>query len=109
MHDIVSRLLVVTGTMNLPNGVMSHELLELMNQITFYAHDSYFLLHFWVHLMVSKTIEFICGTDKVQHKFDKYSHDNHVKYHITKNTLIESSIMSLFVGSYPKVKYEQII
>jgi hypothetical protein len=35
MHDIVSRLLVVTGTTNIPNGVISHELLKLMNQITF--------------------------------------------------------------------------
>jgi hypothetical protein len=35
MHDIVSRLLVVTGTTNLLNGVISHELMELMNQITF--------------------------------------------------------------------------
>jgi hypothetical protein len=35
MHDIVSRLPVVTGTTNLPNGVISHDLLELMNQITF--------------------------------------------------------------------------
>jgi hypothetical protein len=35
MHDIVSRLPVVTGTMNLPNGGISHELLELMNQINF--------------------------------------------------------------------------
>jgi hypothetical protein len=35
MHDIVSRLLVVTETTNLPNGVICHELLELMNQITF--------------------------------------------------------------------------
>jgi hypothetical protein len=35
MHDIVSRLQVVTRTTNLPNGVISHELLELMNQITF--------------------------------------------------------------------------
>jgi hypothetical protein len=35
MHDIVSRLLVVTGTTDHPNGVISHKLLELMNQITF--------------------------------------------------------------------------
>jgi hypothetical protein len=35
MHDIVSRLPVVMGTMNLLNGVISHELLELMIQITF--------------------------------------------------------------------------
>jgi hypothetical protein len=35
MHDIVSRLPVVMGTINLPNGVISHRLLELMNQITF--------------------------------------------------------------------------
>jgi hypothetical protein len=35
MHDIVSRLPVATGTMNLPNGVISRKLLELMNQITF--------------------------------------------------------------------------
>jgi hypothetical protein len=34
MHDIVLRLPVVTGTTNLSNGV-SHELLELMSQITF--------------------------------------------------------------------------
>jgi hypothetical protein len=36
--------------------------------------------------MVSKTIEVICGTDKAQHKFDKYSHDNHAQDPITKNT-----------------------
>jgi hypothetical protein len=36
--------------------------------------------------MVSKTIKLICGTHKVQHKFDKYSHDNHVEDPITKNT-----------------------
>jgi hypothetical protein len=36
--------------------------------------------------MVSKTIKLICGTDKVQHKFDEYSHDNHAEDHITKNT-----------------------
>jgi hypothetical protein len=35
IQDIVSRLSVVTGTMNLSNGVISHGLLELMNQITF--------------------------------------------------------------------------
>jgi hypothetical protein len=35
MHDIVSRLPVVTGTTNRPNGVISPDLLELMNQITF--------------------------------------------------------------------------
>jgi hypothetical protein len=35
MHDIVSWLPVVTGTMNLPNDVISHGLLKLMNQITF--------------------------------------------------------------------------
>jgi hypothetical protein len=37
MHDIISRLQVVMGTMNLPNGVISHGLLELMNQITFWC------------------------------------------------------------------------
>jgi hypothetical protein len=36
--------------------------------------------------MVSKTIELICGTDKVQHEFDKYSHDNHATDPIIKNT-----------------------
>jgi hypothetical protein len=59
--------------------------------------------------MVSKTIELICGTDKVQDKFDKYSPDNHVEDPITKNTWIEISIMSSFVGSYPKCKYDPII
>jgi hypothetical protein len=59
--------------------------------------------------MVSKTIERICGTDKVQHKFDKYSHGNHTKDPIIKNTWIETSIMSSFVGSYPKGNYELII
>jgi hypothetical protein len=34
MHDIVSRLPVVTGTMNLPNGAISHGFLEFINQIT---------------------------------------------------------------------------
>jgi hypothetical protein len=34
MHDIVSRLPVVTETRNLPNGVIFHGLLELINQIT---------------------------------------------------------------------------
>jgi hypothetical protein len=59
--------------------------------------------------MVSKTIKLICGTDKVQHKFDEYSHDNHAEDHITKNTWIEISIMSSFVGSYQKGNIEQII
>jgi hypothetical protein len=36
--------------------------------------------------MVSKTIELSFGIDKVQHKFDKYSHDNHAEDPITKNT-----------------------
>jgi hypothetical protein len=36
--------------------------------------------------MVSKTIKFICGTNKVQHKFDKYTYDNHAEDPITKNT-----------------------
>jgi hypothetical protein len=36
--------------------------------------------------MVSKTIKLIYGTDKVQHKFDKYSHDNHAEDPIKKNT-----------------------
>jgi hypothetical protein len=35
MHDTVSRLSVVMGTIDLPNGVISHKLLEIMNQITF--------------------------------------------------------------------------
>jgi hypothetical protein len=35
MYNIVSKLQVVTGTTNLPNGVISHELLELMNRITY--------------------------------------------------------------------------
>jgi hypothetical protein len=52
--------------------------------------------------MVSKTIKLICGTHKVQHKFDKYSHDNHVEDPITKNTWIETSNMSSFAGIYPK-------
>jgi hypothetical protein len=59
--------------------------------------------------MVSKTIELICGTDKIQHKFDKYSHDNHAEDPITKNIWIKTSIISSFVGSYPKGKYEEII
>jgi hypothetical protein len=37
MHDIVSRLPVVTGTTNLPNGVISHGLLELMKFILLIA------------------------------------------------------------------------
>jgi hypothetical protein len=37
MHDIVSRLAVVTGTTNLPIGVISHGLLELMNHIAFWC------------------------------------------------------------------------
>jgi hypothetical protein len=106
MHDIISRLQVVMGTMNLPNGVISHGLLELMNQITFWCTRFILLIALWVHLMVSRTIKLICGTDKVQHKFDKYSHDNYAEDPITKNTWIETSIMSLFVGIYPKVKYE---
>jgi hypothetical protein len=59
--------------------------------------------------MVSKTIKLICGTDQVQYKFDEYSHDNHAKDLITKNTWIETSIMSSFVGSYLKGNIEQII
>jgi hypothetical protein len=35
MHDMVSRLQAVMETTNLPNDVISHELLKLMNQITF--------------------------------------------------------------------------
>jgi hypothetical protein len=35
--------------------------------------------------MISKIIELICETDNVQHKFDKYSHDNHAEDLITKN------------------------
>jgi hypothetical protein len=35
MHDIVSKLPVVTGTTYLPNGVISHKLMELMNKITY--------------------------------------------------------------------------